>query len=160
MATILDIDLTNSPGNSYDFFSNKKMSAGTVETEDMKKGQHKTTVEMVDINAYDYGIIDVGIVQFDDTLPYSKKVETAQLRIEYYKTELKDAESWVNALQTEINKVNSELTEYQDQYEESKKHNCTHQRGASRKARICKRKRGTHAQQSVFAARPKQRCLL
>ena len=121
MATILDIDLTNSPGNSYDFFSNKKMSAGTVETEDMKKGQHKTTVEMVDINAYDYGIIDVGIVQFDDTLPYSKKVETAKLRIEYYKTELKDAESWVNALQTEINKVNSELTEYQDQYEEAKK---------------------------------------
>ena len=121
MATILDIDLTNSPGNSYDFFSNKKMSAGTVETEDMKKGQHKTTVEMVDINAYDYGIIDVGIVQFDDTFPYSKKVETAQLRIEYYKTELKDAESWVNALQTEINKVNSELTEYQDQYEEAKK---------------------------------------
>ena len=121
MATILDIDLTNSPGNSYDFFSNKKMSAGIVETEDMKKGQHKTTVEMVDINAYDYGIIDVGIVQFDDTLPYSKKVETAQLRIEYYKTELKDAESWVNALQTEINKVNSELTEYQDQYEEAKK---------------------------------------
>lgn len=121
MATILDIDLTNSPGNSYDFFSNKKMSAGTVETEDMKKGQHKTTVEMVDINAYDYGIIDVGIVQFDDTLPYAKKVETAQLRIEYYKTELKDAESWVNALQTEINKVNSELTEYQDQYEEVKK---------------------------------------
>ena len=121
MATILDIDLTNSPGNSYDFFSNKKMSAGTVETEDMKKGQHKTTVEMVDINAYDYGIIDVGIVQFDDTLPYSKKVETSQLRIEYYKTELKDAESWVNALQTEINKVNSELTEYQDQYEEAKK---------------------------------------
>lgn len=121
MATILDIDLTNSPGNSYDFFSNKKMSAGTVETEDMKKGQHKTTVEMVDINAYDYGIIDVGIVQFDDTLPYSKKVETAQLRIEYYKTELKDAESWVNALQTEINKVNSELTEYQDEYEEAKK---------------------------------------
>lgn len=121
MATILDIDLTNSPGNSYDFFSNKKMSAGTVETEDMKKGQHKTTVEMVDINAYDYGIIDVGIVQFDDTLPYTKKVETAQLRIEYYKTELKDAESWVNALQTEINKVNSELTEYQDQYEEAKK---------------------------------------
>lgn len=121
MATILDIDLTNSPGNSYDFFSNKKMSAGTVETEDMKKGQHKTTVEMVDINAYNYGIIDVGIVQFDDTLPYSKKVETAQLRIEYYKTELKDAESWVNALQTEINKVNSELTEYQDQYEEAKK---------------------------------------
>lgn len=121
MATILDIDLTNSPGNSYDFFSNKKMSAGTVETEDIKKGQHKTTVEMVDINAYDYGIIDVGIVQFDDTLPYSKKVETAQLRIEYYKTELKDAESWVNALQTEINKVNSELTEYQDQYEEAKK---------------------------------------
>ena len=121
MATILDIDLTNSPGNSYDFFSNKKMSAGTVETEDMKKGQHKTTVEMVDINAYDYGIIDVGIIQFDDTLPYSKKVETAQLRIEYYKTELKDAESWVNALQTEINKVNSELTEYQDQYEEAKK---------------------------------------
>ena len=121
MATILDIDLTNSPGNSYDFFSNKKMSAGTVETEDMKKGQHKTTVEIVDINAYDYGIIDVGIVQFDDTLPYSKKVETAQLRIEYYKTELKDAESWVNALQTEINKVNSELTEYQDQYEEAKK---------------------------------------
>ena len=84
-----------------------------------EKGQ--TTVEMVDINAYDYGIIDVGIVQFDDTLPYSKKVETAQLRIEYYKTELKDAESWVNALQTEINKVNSELTEYQDQYEEAKK---------------------------------------
>lgn len=121
MATILDIDLTNSPFNSYDFFSNKKMSAGTVETEDMKKGQHKTTVEMVDINAYDYGIIDVGIVQFDDTLPYTKKVETAQLRIEYYKTELKDAESWVNALQTEINKVNSELTEYQDQYEEAKK---------------------------------------
>ena len=121
MATILDIDLTNSSGNSYDFFSNKKMSAGTVETEDMKKGQHKTTVEMVDINAYDYGIIDVGIVQFDDTLPYSKKVETAQLRIEYYKTELKDAESWVNALQTEINKVNSELTEYQNQYEEAKK---------------------------------------
>ena len=121
MATILDIDLTNSPDNSYDFFSNKKMSAGTVETADMKKGQHKTTVEMVDINAYDYGIIDVGIVQFDDTLPYSKKVETAQLRIEYYKTELKDAESWVNALQTEINKVNSELTEYQDQYEEAKK---------------------------------------
>lgn len=121
MATILDIDLTNSPGNSYDFFSNKKMSAGTVETADMKKGQHKTTVEMVDINAYDYGIIDVGIVQFDDTLPYSKKVETAQLRIEYYKTELKDAESWVNALQTEINKVNSELTEYQNQYEEAKK---------------------------------------
>lgn len=121
MATILDIDLTNSPGNSYNFFSNKKMSAGTVETEDMKKGQHKTTVEMVDINAYDYGIIDVGIVQFDDTLPYSKKVETAQLRIEYYKTELKNAESWVNALQTEINKVNSELTEYQDQYEEAKK---------------------------------------
>lgn len=121
MATILDIDLTNSPGNSYDFFSNKKMSAGTVETEDMKKGQHKTTVEMVDINAYDYGIIDVGIVQFDDTLPYTKKVETAQLRIEYYKTELKDAESWVNALQTEINKVNSELTEYLDQYEEAKK---------------------------------------
>ena len=121
MATILDIDLTNSPGNSYDFFSNKKMSAGTVENEDMKKGQHKTTVEMVDINAYDYGIIDVGIVQFDDTLPYSKKVETAKLRIEYYKTELKDAESWVNALQTEINKVNSELTEYQDQYEEAKK---------------------------------------
>lgn len=37
MATILDIDLTNSSGNSYDFFSNKKMSAGTVETEDMKK---------------------------------------------------------------------------------------------------------------------------
>lgn len=37
MATILDIDLTNSPGNSYDFFSNKKMSAGIVETEDMKK---------------------------------------------------------------------------------------------------------------------------
>lgn len=121
MATILDIDLTNSPGNFYDFFSNKKMSAGTVETEDMKKGQHKTTVEMVDINAYDYGIIDVGIVQFDDTLPYSKKVETSKLRIEYYKTELKDAESWVNALQTEINKVNSELTEYQDQYEEAKK---------------------------------------
>ena len=121
MATILDIDLTNSPGNSYNFFSNKKMSAGTVETEDMKKGQHKTTVEMVDINAYDYGIIDVGIVQFDDTLPYSKKVETAKLRIEYYKTELKNAESWVNALQTEINKVNSELTEYQDQYEEAKK---------------------------------------
>ena len=121
MATILDIDLTNSPGNSYDFFSNKKMSAGTVETDDMKKGQHKTTVEMVDINAYDYGIIDVGIVQFDDTLPYSKKVETAKLRIEYYKTELKNAESWVNALQTEINKVNSELTEYQDQYEEAKK---------------------------------------
>lgn len=121
MATILDIDLTNSPGNSYEFFSNKKMSAGTVETEDMKKGQHKTTVEMVDINAYDYGIIDVGIVQFDDTLPYTKKVETAKLRIEYYKTELKDAESWVNALQTEINKVNSELTEYQDQYEEAKK---------------------------------------
>ncbi len=121
MATILDIDLTNSPGNSYDFFSNKKMSAGTVDTEDMKKGQHKTTVEMVDINAYDYGIIDVGIVQFDDTLPYAKKVETAKLRIEYYKTELKDAESWVNALQTEINKVNSELTEYQDQYEEAKK---------------------------------------
>ena len=121
MATILDIDLTNSPFNSYDFFSNKKMAAGTVETEDMKKGQHKTTVEMVDINAYDYGIIDVGIVQFDDTLPYTKKVETAQLRIEYYKTELKDAESWVNALQTEINKVNSELTEYQDQYEEAKK---------------------------------------
>lgn len=121
MATILDIDLTNSPGNSYDFFSNKKMSAGIVETEDMKKGQHKTTVEMVDINAYDYGIIDVGIVQFDDTLPYSKKVETSKLRIEYYKTELKDAESWVNALQTEINKVNSELTEYQDQYEEAKK---------------------------------------
>lgn len=121
MATILDIDLTNSPGNSYDFFSNKKMSAGTVETEDMKKGQHKTTVEMVDINAYDYGIIDVGIVQFDDTLPYAKKVETAKLRIEYYKTELKNAESWVNALQTEINKVNSELTEYQDQYEEAKK---------------------------------------
>lgn len=121
MATILDIDLTNSPGNSYDFFSNKKMSAGTVETEDMKKGQHKTTVEMVDINAYDYGIIDVGIAQFDDTLPYSKKVETAKLRIEYYKTELKDAESWVNALQAEINKVNSELTEYQDQYEEVKK---------------------------------------
>ena len=121
MATILDIDLTNSPFNSYDFFSNKKMSAGTVETADMKKGQHKTTVEMVDINAYDYGIIDVGIIQFDDTLPYTKKVETAQLRIEYYKTELKDAESWVNALQTEINKVNSELTEYQDQYEEAKK---------------------------------------
>ena len=121
MATILDIDLTNSPGNSYDFFSNKKMSSGTVETEDMKKGQHKTTVEMVDINAYDYGIIDVGIVQFDDTLPYSKKVETSKLRIEYYKTELKDAESWVNALQAEINKVNSELTEYQDQYEEAKK---------------------------------------
>lgn len=121
MATILDIDLTNSPGNSYDFLSNKKMSAGIVETEDMKKGQHKTTVEMVDINAYDYGIIDVGIVQFDDTLPYSKKVETAKLRIEYYKTELKDAESWINALQTEINKVNSELTEYQDQYEEAKK---------------------------------------
>lgn len=121
MATILDIDLTNSPGNSYDFFSNKKMSAGTVETEDMKKGQHKTTVEMVDINAYDYGIIDVGIVQFDDTLPYSKKVETSKLRIEYYKSELKYAESWVNALQTEINKVNSELTEYQDQYEEAKK---------------------------------------
>ena len=121
MATILDIDLTNSPGNSYDFLSNKKMSAGTIETEDMKKGQHKTTVEMVDINAYDYGIIDVGIVQFDDTLPYSKKVETSKLRIEYYKTELKDAESWVNALQTEINKVNSELTEYQDQYEEAKK---------------------------------------
>ena len=121
MATILDIDLTNSSGSSYDFFSNKKMSAGTVETEDMKKGQHKTTVEMVDINAYDYGIIDVGIVQFDDTLPYSKKVETSKLRIEYYKTELKDAESWVNALQTEINKVNSELTEYQDQYEEAKK---------------------------------------
>lgn len=121
MATILDIDLTNSPGNSYDFFSNKKMSAGIVETEDMKKGQHKTTVEMVDINAYDYGIIDVGIVQFDDTLPYSKKVETAQLRIEYYKTELEDAESWVDALQSEINKVNSELTEYQDQYEEAKK---------------------------------------
>lgn len=121
MATILDIDLTNSPGSSYDFFSNKKMSAGTVETEDMKKGQHKTTVEMVDINAYDYGIIDVGIVQFDDTLPYTKKVETAQVRIEYYKTELKDAESWVKALQTEINKVNSELTEYQDQYEEAKK---------------------------------------
>ena len=121
MATILDIDLTNSPGNSYDFFSNKKMSAGTVETEDMKKGQHKTTVEMVDINAYDYGIIDVGIVQFDDTLPYSKKVETSKLRIEYYKTELKDADSWVNALQTEINKVNSELSEYQDQYEEAKK---------------------------------------
>ena len=121
MATILDIDLTNSPDNSYDFFSNKKMSAGTVETDDMKKGQHKTTVEMVDINAYDYGIIDVGIVQFDDTLPYSKKVETAQLRIEYYKTKLKDAESWVNALQTEINKVNSELTEYQDQYEDAKK---------------------------------------
>lgn len=121
MATILDIDLTNSPGSSYDFFSNKKMSAGTVETADMKQGQHKTTVEMVDINAYDYGIIDVGIVQFDDTLPYTKKVETAQLRIEYYKTELKDAESWVKALQTEINKVNSELTEYQDQYEEAKK---------------------------------------
>ena len=121
MATILDIDLTNSPGISYDFFSNKKMSAGTVETADMKKGQHKTTVEMVDINAYDYGIIDVGIVQFDDTLPYTKKVETAQVRIEYYKTELKDAESWVKALQTEINKVNSELTEYQDQYEEAKK---------------------------------------
>ena len=121
MATILDIDLTNSPFNSYDFFSNKKIAAGTVETEDMKKGQHKTTVEMVDINAYDYGIIDVGIVQFDDTLPYTKKVETSKLRIEYYKTELKDAESWVNALQTEINKVNSELTEYQDQYEEAKK---------------------------------------
>lgn len=121
MATILDIDLTNSPGSSYDFFSNKKMSAGTVETADMKQGQHKTTVEMVDINAYDYGIIDVGIVQFDDTLPYAKKVETAKLRIEYYKTELKDAESWVNALQTEINKVNSELTEYQEQYEEAKK---------------------------------------
>lgn len=121
MATILDIDLTNSPSNSYDFLSNKKMSAGTIETEDMKKGQHKTTVEMVDINAYDYGIIDVGIVQFDDTLPYSKKVETAKLRIEYYKTELKDAESWVNALQAEINKVNSELAEYQDQYEEAKK---------------------------------------
>lgn len=121
MATILDIDLTNSPGSSYDFFSNKKMSAGTVETADMKQGQHKTTVEMVDINAYDYGIIDVGIVQFDDTLPYTKKVETAQVRIEYYKTELKDAESWVNALQTEINKVNSELTEYQEQYEEAKK---------------------------------------
>lgn len=121
MATILDIDLTNSPGSSYDFFSNKKMSAGTVETDDMKEGQHKTTVEMVDINAYDYGIIDVGIVQFDDTLPYTKKVETAQVRIEYYKTELKDAESWVKALQTEINKVNSELTEYQDQYEEAKK---------------------------------------
>lgn len=121
MATILDIDLTNSPSNSYDFLSNKKMSAGTIETEDMKKGQHKTTVEMVDINAYDYGIIDVGIVQFDDTLPYSKKVETAKLRIEYYKTELKDAESWVNALQAEINKINSELTEYQDQYKEAKK---------------------------------------
>lgn len=121
MATILDIDLTNSPSNSYDFLSNKKMSAGTIETEDMKKGQHKTTVEMVDINAYDYGIIDVGIAQFDDTLPYSKKVETAKLRIEYYKTELKDAESWVNALQAEINKINSELTEYQDQYEEAKK---------------------------------------
>ena len=121
MATILDIDLTNSPFNSYDFFSNKKMAAGTVETEDMKKGQHKTTVEMVDINAYDYGIIDVGIVQFDDTLPYTKKVETAQLRIEYYKTELENAKSWVDALQSEINKVNSELTEYQDQYEEAKK---------------------------------------
>lgn len=121
MATILDIDLTNSPSNSYDFLSNKKMAVGTIETEDMKKGQHKTTVEMVDINAYDYGIIDVGIVQFDDTLPYSKKVETAKLRIEYYKTELKDAESWVNALQAEINKVNSELAEYQDQYEEAKK---------------------------------------
>ena len=121
MATILDIDLTNSPLNSYDFFSNKKMAAGTVETEDMKKGQHKTTVEMVDINAYDYGIIDVGIVQFDDTLPYTKKVETVQLRIEYYKTELENAKSWVDALQSEINKVNSELTEYQDQYEEAKK---------------------------------------
>lgn len=121
MATILDIDLTNSPFNSYDFFSNKKMAAGTVETEDMKKGQHKTTVEMVDINAYDYGIIDVGIVQFDDTLPYTKKVETVQLRIEYYKTELENAKSWVDALQSEINKVNSELTEYKDQYEEAKK---------------------------------------
>lgn len=121
MATILDIDLTNSPFNSYDFFSNKKIAAGTVETEDMKKGQHKTTVEMVDINAYDYGIIDVGMVQFDDTLPYTKKVETAQLRIEYYKTELEDAKSWVDALQSEINKVNSELAEYKDQYEEAKK---------------------------------------
>jgi len=27
----------------------------------MKSGQHKTTTEMVDINAYDYGIIDVGM---------------------------------------------------------------------------------------------------
>lgn len=121
MATILDIDLTNSSGNSYDFFSNKKISAGTIETEDMKSGQHKTTVEMVDINAYNYGIIDVCIEQFDDTLPYTKKVELAQVRIKYYKTELENAESWVKALQTEINKVNNDLAEYQNKYEEAKK---------------------------------------
>lgn len=120
MATILDIDLTNSSGSSYDFFANKKMSGGTIETKQMKQGQHKTTVEMVDINAYNYGIIDVGIEQFDDTLSYTKKVEQSRLRIEYYKTELKDAESWVNTLQTEINKVNGELTEYQGQYDNAK----------------------------------------
>ena len=78
MSAILNMTINN----SYDMFANQKVSSGTVVTEEMKSGQHKTTTEMVDINAYDYGIIDVGMTQFDDTLNYTDKVKQAQIRIE------------------------------------------------------------------------------
>lgn len=119
MSAILNMSINN----SYDMFANKKVSSGTVVTEEMKSGQHKTTVEMIDINAYDYGIIDVGVEQFDDTLPYTKKCEQAQLRLELYKAQLQEAKSWVEPLQNEINKVQSEYDDYKSQYDTVKKEN-------------------------------------
>ena len=119
MGAILDMTINN----SYDLFANKRMSSGTVVTEEMKSGQHKTTTEMVDINAYDYGIIDVGMEQFDDTLNYTDKVKQAQIRIELYKQQLQEAKSWLEPLQAEINKVQSEYDDYKSQYDTAKKEN-------------------------------------
>ncbi len=119
MSAILNMTINN----SYDMFANQKVSSGTVVTEEMKSGQHKTTTEMVDINAYDYGIIDVGMTQFDDTLNYTDKVKQAQIRIELYKQQLQEAKSWIEPLQTEINKVQSEYDDYKSQYDTAKKEN-------------------------------------
>lgn len=92
-----------------------KFSSGIIVTDEMQAGAPKIVTTMQDIKSSNYGIVDVGLSQFDDSLALENKISECQNRINIYTQELADAEKFLQSYNTEYNRLSAEIESNKDE---------------------------------------------
>ena len=115
MSTGLNITIYDDSGQEQ-IVNDLKFNSGVIVTEEMQKGAPKIVTTMCDIKASDYGIIDIGLKQFDDDQSLEEKINSCVNRIYIYEQELKSAEYFLQTTyKTEYNRISADIKSYKDE---------------------------------------------
>ena len=115
MSTGLNITIYDDSGQEQ-IVNDLKFNSGVIVTKEMQKGAPKIVTTMCDIKASDYGIIDIGLKQFDDDQSLEEKINSCVNRIYIYEQELKSSETFLQrTYNTEFNRISADISSYKDE---------------------------------------------